>query len=413
MIRGLMWGLRAFLALGLVSAPSFQIVNGQDGAIAQDRNCKNTADFAKWLRDFSQEAKSSGLSPQIVDQAFDGVQFDPAIIKQDRRQHVFSQTFLQFSSRMVNQFRLDRGKELLRQNNALFTKIERDYGVPGAVIAAFWALETDFGGFLGNESTISALASLAYDCRRPDKFRTQLMSALYILDAGHLTLNEMRGAWAGELGQTQFLPKDYLRNGVDYDGDGQINLIKSRADVLASTANLLKYHGWKTGQPWLEEVQVPQKMDWSQASIQIQHPRSRWRQWGVTKIGGGALENDGLQASLLLPMGRNGPAFLAYDNFHVYFKWNQSYIYSTTAAYLATRYTGKPKVSQGRAKITPFTYEQIKNLQRLLVRAGYNVGGVDGKMGLKTRQAVRKAQQKFGLPADAYPTPGLLRQLGG
>jgi membrane-bound lytic murein transglycosylase B len=238
------------------------------------------------------------------------------------------------------------------------------------------------------------------------------MAALDLIHKGDLTPSEMRGAWAGEIGQTQFLPYDYDESAVDYDGDGRRDLRESIPDVMASSANLLRKHGWRPGQPWLQEVRVPRQMPWQEADIAIQHSRSQWVKWGVESSGGKPLKADNFPASLLLPMGRNGPAFLAYGNFTTaYLKWNESLVYSTTAAYLATRIAGAPRVSRGRAEVTPLTYKQIVELQKLLAGMGYDVGKFDGKIGKGTRAAVKDVQLKLDLPADSYPTLELLERL--
>jgi lytic murein transglycosylase len=341
----------------------------------------------------------------------DNVRFDQGIIDRDRSQGVFSQTFLEFAGRMVNANRMQVGTSRLKKHRALFAEIEKAYGVPGPVITAFWGLETDYGANTGDFSTLDALASLAYDCRRPDKFRPQLIYALRILDRGDLTADEMVGAWAGEIGQVQFQPEDYFENGVDFDRDGRIDLRGSVPDVLASSANLLSRGGWQAGEPWLEEVRVPRELDWKEADLAISHPRSQWAQWGVRAADGGQLEADDKEASLLLPMGRNGPAFLAYPNFSIYLDWNQSLVYATTAAYFATRLAGAPPVGKGNGKVAPFGAKQVVELQKLLSGQGYDVGKIDGILGTATRTAVKDVQMKLGLPADSYPTPGLIERL--
>jgi lytic murein transglycosylase len=377
-------------------------------ALAQ--TCQNNpAAFPSWLDGVRAEARAAGISANAV-AALNGVTFDQGIVNRDRAQGVFSQTFLQFSDRMVNSYRLQNGARLLSQHATLFADIEQRYGVPGPVIVAFWALETDFGANIGDVPTIRALATLAFDCRRPHEFRPQLLDALRIIDRGDLTAAQMVGAWAGELGQTQFQPSDYLRNGIDYDRDGRVDLLRSVPDVLASTANLLMFHGWQRGQPWLEEVRVTRDLPWEQADVYVQHPRSQWAAWGVARRDGGALPADGLPASLLLPMGRNGPAFLAYPNFQVYLRWNQSLVYATTAAYLATRLAGAPPVGRGSG-VAALNIEQIRELQTLLAGQGLEVGRIDGIIGAQTRSAVRVMQERLGLPADGYPTAELLSRM--
>jgi lytic murein transglycosylase len=208
-------------------------------------------DFGTWLQGFKQEAATQGISGSTIDSALSGISYDPTIIARDHAQGVFRQSFEQFSGRMVPP-RLARGRRQLQQNKALFDRIEQQYGVPGSILVAIWGLETDFGADNGNFSTIRALATLAYDCRRADKFRGELLAALRIVNRGDMAASQMHGAWAGEIGQTQFLPSSYLKYAVDYDGKGHRDLIHSVPDVLASTANYLKGYGWQRGQPWGE-----------------------------------------------------------------------------------------------------------------------------------------------------------------
>jgi lytic murein transglycosylase len=312
---------------------------------------------------------------------------------------------------MVNANRMQVGQSRLKKHRALFDEIEQTYGVPGPVITAFWGLETDYGANTGKSPTLNAIASLAYDCRRPDKFRPQLIYALRVIERGDLAPHEMIGAWAGEIGQVQFQPQDYFESGVDFDRDGRIDMRSSVPDVLASSANLLAKGGWQAGEPWLEEVRLPRDLDWKEADLKITHPRSQWAEWGVRMADGGDLPGDSKEASLLLPMGRNGPAFLAYPNFNVYLDWNQSLVYATTAAYFATRLAGAPPVGKGNGNVAPFGAKQVAELQRLLVDQGYEVGKIDGILGTATRDAVKQMQIKLGLPADSYPTPELLERL--
>jgi membrane-bound lytic murein transglycosylase B len=239
------------------------------------------------------------------------------------------------------------------------------------------------------------------------------MDTLRIVDRGDLRPEEMIGAWAGELGQTQFLPSHYLKHAVDYDGDGRRNLISSVPDVIASTASFLVHLGWRRDEPWLQEVRVPDNLPWDQADLTVQHPRSKWSAWGVKSADGRRLPADSLPASLLLPMGRNGPAFLAYQNFQVYLQWNHSLIYCITAAYLGTRIDGAPAVYRGDGPIPELNLDEVKDLQRLLVKRGYEVGEVDGRLGAATRASVKAMQSKLGLPADSWPTAELLERLRG
>jgi lytic murein transglycosylase len=373
--------------------------------------CATDMSFGAWLEGVRAEAAALGISRATISAALDGATFDQSIVARDRRQSVFSQTFLEFAGRMVNQNRLDRGKAMLNKHRATFERIERQWGVPGPVIAAFWGLETDFGANIGDLPTINSLVAMAYDCRRPERFRGELFAALKIIERGDLAVHEMVGPWAGELGQVQFLPSHYYTFAVDFDGDGRRDLLRHSADALASAANYMASIGWRAGEPWLEEVRVPTDLAWQEADVAINHPRAQWARWGVTLPGGRALPADAMPAALLLPMGRNGPAFLAYPNFHVFLEWNESFIYATTVAYFATRLAGAPRVGNGNGQVAPMGYQEIRQLQELLVRRGYDVGGIDGKLGAMTRAAVKQAQLALGLAADSYPTPELLARL--
>ncbi len=337
--------------------------------------------------------------------------FDPAIIRRDSGQGVFQQSFLQFASRMTAAGRYQNGLIKLKQNAALLSRIEQKFGVPPPVVVALWGLESDYGSYKGGiYPIIKSVATLAYDCRRPDFFRKQLMGAVKIVERGDLRPDEMIGNWAGELGPTQFTPSDYFEHGVDFDGDGRVDMIHSVPDALASAANLLKSFGWQRGQPWLQEVHVPAQMPWEESGLDNQHPRSQWVKWGVTAAHG-QLAADALPASLILPMGRLGPAFLAYPNFKAYIEWNAAIVYSTTAAYFGTRLAGAPPFGPGNGHPVVPTTPQIQELQHLLIQRGWLKGEADGRLGSSTRVAVKQAQLKVGLPADAYPTQELIERL--
>jgi lytic murein transglycosylase len=376
--------------------------------------CHNTGSYERWLEAFKKDAAAQGISQRVIAAAAPSMTFDAAIIRRDHGQSVFQQTFLQFSDRMVGGGRIPNGLAKIKQHAALFARVEKQYGVPAPVLTAFWGLESDFGANFGNYKILSAIATLAYDCRRPDFFRTQLFDALRIIERGDQTVEGMIGDWAGEFGGMQFTASDYLKNAVDFDGDGRRDLIHSIPDTLASAANFLNSLGWQRGQPWLQEVHVPANLPWQEADLTIQHPRSQWVAWGV-KPAYSALPSDNLPASMILPMGRHGPAFLAYPNFKAFLGWNSAYVYSTTVAYYATRLNGAPALSRtGAATVVALSPQQVMELQRLLIKQGYQgVGEVDGKVGSGTRAAVKKAQMKLGLPADSYPTAELIERLGG
>ena len=373
--------------------------------------CQKDMSFERWLDAFKKEAVAQGISPAVIAAASSSMTFDPAIIKRDRGQGVFQQTFLQFSDRMVGGYRMPTAMKKMKQYADLFARVEKKYGVPAPVLTAFWGLESDFGADFGKYSIIRSLTTLAYDCRRPDFFRTQLFDALRIVQRGDQRIEDMIGDWAGEFGGMQFTASDYLKNAVDFDGDGRRDLIHSVPDTLASAANFLVSLGWRRGEPWLQEVRVPGNLPWDQADLSIKHSRKQWVAWGV-RPAYGTLPPDDLPGSLILPMGRRGPAFLAYPNFQAFLGWNSAMVYSTTVAYFATRLNGAPVVNHDGAKLVePLSTQQVLELQRLLIKQGYDIGDVDGKIGNGTRSAIKKAQMKVGLPADSYPTAELIERL--
>jgi len=378
--------------------------------------CHNGMSFDRFLADLKQQAVAAGVSQRALSEAAPYLVYDQGIVNRDRGQRVFGQIFTAFAGRMAASYRMQQGQERIRANAAAFARAEKEYGVPPAVIAAFWGLESDFGANMGKLPTLRSLVSLAYDCRRSEMFQNETIAALKIIDRGDLAPSEMIGSWAGELGQTQFLPAHYFNYAVDYDGDGRRNLLRSAPDVIGSTANYIATGlKWRRGEPWLEEVRAPATADfpWDQADLTTQLPRAKWAQLGVTYADGRALPNDNLPASLLLPMGRTGPAFLAYANFAAYTEWNNSLIYSTTAGYLASRIAGAAPMRRPTAAAAQLPFNEIKELQQLLVRAGFNVGKVDGVLGQQSRSAVKAMQIKYGLPADSWPTAELLARMRG
>jgi len=373
--------------------------------------CASPSEFGRWLQGFKQEAVAQGISPRTVSYALDGLTYDPATIAKDRGQGVFAQSFLQFSGRMVSANRLQVGAALLKKYSGVFARIQQEYGVPGPVLVAFWGLETDFGKVMGNLETMRSLATLSFDCRRPEEFREQLIYALRVIERGDLSPQEMRGPAHGEVGQFQFQPKNYYEHAVDFDSDGRRDLIRSAPDSLASAANYLQSIGWRPNQPWLEQVRVPADLPWDQADVTIKKPRAFWAQHGVTYLTGKPIPADDVPVGLLLPMGRNGPAFLAYPNFDVYLEWNKSLVYSTTAAYYATRLAGGPALSRGNGPVDTLSLAETKEVQQQLAKRGFEVGKIDGVVGAASREAIRTMQVKYGLPADGYPSAELLGRL--
>lgn len=365
-------------------------------------------DFGDFVNGLKAEAAQRGSDPALTDSFFSGVRQDPAAIRADRAQGVFQRDFIDFSRRLISQGRIDAARANANRYDSTFDAIEAQYGVPRGVLLAFWAFETDFGQVQGEFNTANALVTLAHDCRRPTLFRPQIFAALELFARGEFDPARTTGAWAGEVGQVQMLPADILTNGVDGDGDGHITLKTSAPDALMSGAKMLAALGWRSGEPWLQEIVVPEGLDWAQTGLDKTLLTETWAQMGV--VGREARLWPGLQGSVLLPMGRHGPAFMAYPNFSVYFRWNQSLVYETTAAYFGTRIMGAQVYDAGDPDLG-LSGEQIQALQLRLTAMGYDVGNADGILGSKTRTAVQAEQARLGLPADAWPTQVLLNGL--
>jgi lytic murein transglycosylase len=376
--------------------------------------CHNGMPFDRFLAELKQQAVAAGVSQRALAAASPYLTYDQSIVNRDRGQRVFGQVFTEFSRNRASDGAAKNAQARIRMHAAAFDRAEKEFGVPPAVIAAFWGLESSFGAELGKLHTLPSLVSLAYDCRRSEMFQKETIAALKIIERGDLTPEEMIGSWAGELGQTQFLPTHYFNYAVDYDGDGHRNLLRSAPDVIGSTANYIaKGLNWRRGEPWLQEVRAPPNFPWEQSDLSVKLSRAKFSQLGVTYPDGRPLPNDDMPASLLLPMGRTGPAFLAYANFAAYTEWNNSLIYSTTAAYLAARIAGAAPMRQPAVPVAQLPLNELKELQQLLVRAGFNVGKVDGIMGQLSRTAVKAMQVKYGLPADSWPTAELLARMRG
>lgn len=374
-------------------------------------NCKNTQPFDAWAQALRKEAAGEGVSASAIGAVMDGMTIDPGVIGRDRKQGIFAISFLEFAQKLANPGRVSTSKQQIAKHKAIFDRATKQFGVPPSVITGFWALESDFGAGMGNLPILRSIVTLAYDCRRGPLFREEVKAAMKIIDRGDMQPSDMVGSWAGEIGQTQFLPSRYLQHAIDYDGDGQANLFRNPADIIGTTANYMSHLGWRANEPWLEEVRIPSDLPWDQADLAIKLPRSQWAKWGVKRADGAPLQTDDLASSLLLPLGRFGPAFLAYPNFGIYLKWNQSLNYATTAAWMATRIDGAPAMSKGFQPVTVLGLEDAKDLQRQLVKRGFDVGEVDGKIGAATRTAVKQMQIKYKLPADSFPTQDLLSAL--
>lgn len=365
--------------------------------------------FPSFVEDLRQEAFVKGYTTRTISNFFDGVAHDPSVIRADRSQGVFQLPFVEFARRLISQHRIDHGKKNRAKYQAVFDRIEREYGIPAGVLLAFWAFETDYGAFQGDFNTLNALVTLSHDCRRPELFRPQIFAALELFARGDFDPDTTTGAWAGEIGMVQMLPGDILENGVDGDGDGHVSLKTSAPDALMSAAKMLTHLGWQANRPWLQEITLPADFNWALTGLDKKNTVAQWARMGASPRSGN-WQDRGAMASIIVPQGRNGPAFIAYPNFDVYFEWNQSFVYVTTAAYFATRLEGAQVFDAGTPE-TGLDDATMKLLQRKLQARGYDVGEIDGILGANTRKAVQAEQQRLGLPADAWPTMALVNRL--
>jgi len=365
--------------------------------------------FSGFMGKVSAEAARRGLPDNAIRAVVAAAKQDPQVLRFDRAQGVFRQTFLEFSQRAISASRLRIGVEKTREFSTVFDRAQQEFGVPAEVILAFWAMETDYGVVQGDFNTVSALATLAHDCRRPELFQPELFATIALTAQGDLNPATMTGAWAGEIGMVQMLPEDILERGMDGDGDGLVRIKSSEPDAIMTAARLVADLGWVANEPWLQEVTAPNNFPWEQAGYDRPTTVGELQQLGV-RARTGSLMGPDASATLLLPQGRNGPKFITYRNYNVYREWNHSFVYQATVSYMATRLGGAQRYDAGSPD-TGLNGDQMVQLQRKLEGLGHDVGGADGVLGAKTRAAVRAEQLRLGMPADAWPTPELLDRL--
>ena len=369
-------------------------------------------DFSNWLAQFRQEALAQGISQATLDAALADVQLLPEVIERDQRQPEFIQTFWTYLDKRLSPWRIERGQALLLEHRALLDEVQERYGVPASVLVAFWGLETNYGGYLGDFPIPAALATLAFDPRRGAFFRRELLQSLRIIEAGHVAAADMKGSWAGAMGQVQFMPSTYLRYAVDGDGDGRKNLWTSLPDAFHSAANFLRELGWQPGELWGREVRLPANFDWESAHPKVKKPVSTWASLGVTQADGSPLPKSDMVGAIVLPQGHAGPAFLVYRNFEVILGWNRSLSYALAVGLLSDRLLGLPELRNGRdVDNRSLSVEQVMEMQHQLAARGLDVGEPDGLPGPRTRLAIRAWQKSAGVPVDGYASVGLLEQL--
>ncbi len=292
--------------------------------------------FSRWLIEFKQEARQQGISDKTLEQAFVGVKPSPRVVKLDRSQPETIQTFQDYFDKRVTPYRIELGRKQYREHRELFQKIEARFGVQGRFIAALWGMETSYGRFSGGHNVIAALTTLAYDPRRAKFFRKQLIDALVILDEGHITLEKMKGSWAGAMGQTQFMPSTFRAYAIDGDGDGKINVWESKADAFASAAHYLSSIGWRSDQTWGREVQLPAAFDQTLIKEKVKKSLAEWQALGVRKQFGQPLPKRDLVATIVQPDGSGTRAFLTYPaNYSAILDWNRSHKFAISVGTLA------------------------------------------------------------------------------
>jgi peptidoglycan lytic transglycosylase B len=369
-------------------------------------------EFEQCLQALQRQASSQGLSSTSVEEIIPALEYQERVIELDRSQPEFTQSFADYFKKRVSQNRIDRGRELYIELEDYLAELTRIHGVPGQYLVSFWGLETNFGSYLGGMPTLDALATLACDQRRSEFFTTEFLLALELLEREKLSTDQMKGSWAGAVGHTQFMPSNYLRYAIDGDGDGSIDLWRSKQDALASAANFLKQLGWRSGQRWGREVKLPADFDYSLA------PQKRsladWRALGLRRTDGAALPVvAGMDAQLIIPASHRGPVFLVYDNFEVIMRWNRSTSYALSVGHLADRIRGAGALDQAIPDDHPrLRRTTVTQIQELLLAKGYDSGEPDGLVGPATRSALREFQIAQGLIGDGFPDSQTLKTLG-
>jgi lytic murein transglycosylase len=367
--------------------------------------------FADWVARFRASAQAQGIDEATLRAAFDGVQYQPRVVELDRAQPEFTRAVWEYLDITVSPQRVQLGQQKLTELRAPIDDAAARYGVAPAVLVAVWGIESNFGGNYGSTPTIDALATLAFDGRREGWARGQLQDALKILQSGDIARTQMIGSWAGAMGQTQFLPSAFLAHAVDGDGDGRRDLWGSMADVIASTANFLVHSGWRAGEPWGAEVQLPPGFDVSRADTQTRQPSAQWSAEGVRTVDGAPLPEIA-EAAILLPAGARGPAFMVGNNFRTILRYNNSINYALAVGLLAQRIGGGPPVLAAWPRdLAALSRTQVIDLQTALNARGFDSGIADGAAGPATRDALRRYQRSIGVPADGYPTLELLQRL--
>ncbi len=366
--------------------------------------------FEDFLDKVGKTAIEQGVSKSTIDKAFFELKPRPSAIESDKSQAEFNQNFWHYINKRVTPTRLNNGKDTLNKNSSLLNKVSEKYGVPAYVIVAFLGLESNYGNYMGSESLIRSLATLAYDPRRSKFFTTELIATLKLMDKKIIPF-DATGSWAGAMGAVQFMPTNVIAYGVDANNDGKVDLWNEKADIYASAANFLQKLGWKKSEKWGREATIPKNFDYRLTGLNNEKTVNEWASLGVRRGNGSSLPKSNFKASLIVPMGHKGPAFLVYRNFDAIMGWNRSLLYALSVAHLSDRLNGSGKLSASVIEEPLLTKENIMQIQNTLNLLGYDTGTPDGMAGSKTRQATRMFQSDIGLVADGYVGYELFQQL--
>ncbi|MGP9665033.1 lytic murein transglycosylase [Halomonas sp. AOP22-C1-8] len=365
------------------------------------------ANFEQWRNEFRRYAAAQGISESTLATALDSVRYRERVIELDRYQPEFVRPIWEYLDTAASDTRVNAGREKLDAHRQTALEMQQRYGVPSEIIVAIWGIESNYGSNFGDFSTLEALATLAYDGRRRDFARGELLAALRIIDQGDIAAEQMKGSWAGAMGHTQFIPSSFEAYAVDGDNNGRRDIWGSIPDVMASTANYLARAGWQAGEPWGVELALPASFDYSQTE---RRSSAEWASQGVRALQGELPNFE--SAAIVIPAGAEGPAFLVGTNFRAILRYNNATSYALAVATLADKIAGREGIRQTWPRgQTPLTRDDVKELQRRLNEAGYSVGGADGVMGPNTRQGVRDFQRSQGLTPDGFATQALLERL--
>ena len=370
----------------------------------------NSQSFEDFLNQVRKTATEQGVSKATIDKAFFGLTPNLDILKSDSAQAEFNQNFWHYVNKRVSQVRLNNGNDTLKQNASLLNKTSQKYGVPAYVLVAFLGLESNYGNYMGNENLVRSLATLAYDPRRSGFFTKEFIALLKLIDKNTIPL-DAKGSWAGAMGAVQFMPTNVIAYGVDANNNGKVNLWDDKEDIYASAANFLKKLGWKKREKWGREASIPKNFDYRLTGLETKRTVNEWAALGVLRGNGSRLPNSNFKASLIVPMGHRGPAFLVYRNFDTILGWNRSILYALSVAYLSDRLNGNGKLTAKSIDEPLLSKVDVLQIQNTLNLLGYNTGTPDGMVGPKTRQATRLFQSDIGLVADGYVGYELFQQL--